>query len=67
MSDTQATIAKFGKSSAASDASMPAGATRTLLGTGRTIAWERSGSGFVAHMPAGLAPPAAEAWVLRVR
>ena len=43
-----------------------AGATITLLGTRRTIPWERSGSGVVAHMPAGLAPPNADAWVFRI-
>jgi alpha-L-fucosidase len=41
-------------------------ATLTLLGTGRTIPWERSVSGFVAHTPAGLAAPNADAWVFRV-
>lgn len=42
------------------------GAVVTLVGTGRTIPWDRSGSGFVAHVPAGLAPPNADAWVFRV-
>jgi alpha-L-fucosidase len=41
-------------------------ATITLLGTGRTIPWEPASGGFVAHMPAGLAPPNADAWVFRV-
>jgi alpha-L-fucosidase len=43
-----------------------AGATITLLGTGRTIPWDRSGAGFVAHVPDGLAAPNADAWVFRV-
>jgi alpha-L-fucosidase len=43
-----------------------AGATVTLLGTGRTIPWDRSGTGFVAHVPDGLAAPNADAWVFRV-
>jgi alpha-L-fucosidase len=42
------------------------GATITLLGTSRTIPWDRSGTGFVAHVPVGLAPPNADAWVFRV-
>jgi hypothetical protein len=45
----------------------PDGATVTLLGAGRAIPWERAGSGFVAHVPAGLAPAGADAWVLRIR
>jgi alpha-L-fucosidase len=45
----------------------PAGATITLLGAGGTIPWERSGAGVVAHVPAGLAPQNADAWVLRIR
>jgi alpha-L-fucosidase len=43
-----------------------AGATITLLGTGRTIPWEPSGRGFTAHIPDGLAPPNADAWVFRL-
>ena len=43
-----------------------AGATITLLGAGGTIPWETSGQGFVAHLPAGLAAPNADAWVFRV-
>ncbi len=42
------------------------GATITLLGTGRTIPWEASGAGLLMHMPSGLAPPNAHAWVFRV-
>ena len=38
----------------------------TLLGTGRTLRWRRSGSGFVAEVPAGIAPPNSDAWVFRV-
>jgi alpha-L-fucosidase len=45
----------------------PAGAVVTLVGTGRRIAWDRSGSGFVVHVPADLAPPNAHAWVFRVQ
>jgi len=44
----------------------PAGATITLLGAARPIPWERSGSGFVAHVPAGVAAPNADAWVFRI-
>jgi hypothetical protein len=43
-----------------------AGMVVTLLGTGRTILWDRSGAGIVAHIPAGLAPPNADAWVFRL-
>jgi alpha-L-fucosidase len=43
-----------------------AGATITLLGTGRTIRWDIASGGLVAHIPAGLAPPNADAWVFRV-
>ena len=43
-----------------------ADATITLLGTGRTLWWGRFGSGFVVHVPAGQAPPNADAWVFRV-
>ena len=43
------------------------GTVITLLGAGRTIPWQRSGSGIVARIPAGLAPPNADAWVFRVR
>jgi alpha-L-fucosidase len=42
-----------------------AGATLTLVGTGRTMPWDRSGAGFVAHVPDGLAAPNADAWVFR--
>ena len=43
-----------------------AGMVVTLLGTGRTIPWDRSTAGIVAHIPAGLAPPNADAWVFRL-
>lgn len=43
-----------------------ANATVTLLGTGRTIKWERSGPGFVARLPDGLKPPNDYAWVFRI-
>jgi len=43
-----------------------AGGVVTLLGTAATIPWDRSGAGFVAHVPAGLAPPNADAWVFRI-
>ena len=42
------------------------GATIALLGSGRTIAWERTGSGCTMHIPAGLAAPNAHAWVFRI-
>jgi len=42
------------------------GATITLLGAGQTIPWESAGGGLVAHVPAGLAAPNADAWVFRV-
>lgn len=41
-------------------------ATLTLLGTGKTLTWEKSGTGFVAHVPAGLKPPSEFAWVVRI-
>jgi alpha-L-fucosidase len=44
----------------------PAGATIALLGAGRTIPWEPAGAGFVAHIPEGVAPPNADAWVFRI-
>jgi alpha-L-fucosidase len=44
-----------------------AGTVIALLGAGRTIPWDRSGSGVVARIPAGLAPPNADAWVFRLR
>jgi alpha-L-fucosidase len=43
-----------------------AAATVTLLGAGGSIPWDAAASGFVAHVPAGLAPPNADAWVFRV-
>jgi alpha-L-fucosidase len=42
------------------------GATVTLLGSGQTISWESAGTGMVAHVPAGVAVPNADAWVFRV-
>jgi alpha-L-fucosidase len=42
------------------------GATITLLGSGQTISWESAGTGMVAHVPAGVAVPNADAWVFRV-
>jgi alpha-L-fucosidase len=44
----------------------PAGATIALLGSGQTIPWDSTGTGITAHIPAGLAPPNADAWVFRV-
>jgi len=41
-------------------------ATVTLIGTGRTLSWERSGTGFVAKVPAGLKAPAAYAWTFKI-
>jgi alpha-L-fucosidase len=43
------------------------GATMTLLGSGRTLTWDASGSGFVAHVPTGTAPPNGDAWVIKIR
>ena len=43
-----------------------ASSVMTLLGTGRSIPWDRSNAGIVAHIPAGLAPPNADAWVFRL-
>jgi alpha-L-fucosidase len=42
------------------------GASVTLLGTGPTLTWEPAGAGFVATVPAGLAPPNEHAWVFRI-
>jgi alpha-L-fucosidase len=42
------------------------GATISLVGSARPIRWERSGTGFVARIPAGLRPPNAYAWVFRI-
>lgn len=50
----------------ASSLAPAAGATITLVGSGRTIPWERSGAGFVAHIPDGLAAPARDAWVFKI-
>jgi alpha-L-fucosidase len=44
----------------------PRTATITLIGTGRTIPWQPSGTGFVAQVPGGIAPPNAHAWVFRI-
>jgi alpha-L-fucosidase len=41
-------------------------ATVTLLGTGRTLSWEKSGTGFVARVPDGTRPPASFAWVFKI-
>ena len=41
-------------------------ATVTLIGTGRTLSWERSGTGFVAKVPAGIKAPAAYAWTFKI-
>ena len=42
------------------------GATVTLLGTGRTLTWEKSGTGFVVRIPDGLKAPNAYAWAFRI-
>ena len=42
-------------------------ATMSLLGSSAAIKWERSGSGFIAHVPAGTTPPNADAWVFKIR
>jgi alpha-L-fucosidase len=42
------------------------GATVTLLGTSRTLQWEKSGTGFVARVPGGLHAPSAYAWVFKI-
>ena len=42
------------------------GAVISLLGTDRPITWEPASKGMVVHIPAGLAPPNADAWVFRV-
>jgi alpha-L-fucosidase len=41
-------------------------ATVTLLGTGRTLTWEKSGTGFVARIPDGLRAPSDYAWVFKI-
>jgi alpha-L-fucosidase len=41
-------------------------ATVTLLGTGRTLSWDKSGTGFVARVPDGVRPPGAFAWVFKI-
>jgi alpha-L-fucosidase len=41
-------------------------ATVTLLGTGRAVSWEKSGTGFVARVPDGTRPPASFAWVFKI-
>jgi alpha-L-fucosidase len=42
------------------------GATVTLLGTGRTLPWEKSGTGLVVRVPDGLRAPNAYAWVFKL-
>jgi alpha-L-fucosidase len=42
------------------------GATITLVGPGTRLRWERSGTGFTAHVPSGVKPPARYAWAFRV-
>jgi alpha-L-fucosidase len=41
-------------------------ATVTLLGTGRVLKWEKSGTGFVARIPDGLRAPSQFAWVFKI-
>ena len=41
-------------------------ATVTLLGTGRALEWEKSGTGFVARIPDGLGAPSEYAWVFKI-
>jgi alpha-L-fucosidase len=41
-------------------------ATVTLLGTGRALSWEKSGTGFVARIPNGLHAPSKFAWVFKI-
>jgi alpha-L-fucosidase len=41
-------------------------ATVTLLGTGRALVWEKSGTGFVARIPDGLRKPSEYAWVFKI-
>jgi len=43
------------------------GATITLIGTNRTFQWERTGSGFVMHMPPGIAVTPSDAWVFKIK
>jgi alpha-L-fucosidase len=46
---------------------MPAAnATVTLLGTRSALKWEKSGTGFVAHIPDGMRTPSDFAWVFRI-
>jgi alpha-L-fucosidase len=45
----------------------PAGATITLVGTGQTLAWKPSASGFTVEIPAGAQTPSADAWVMRIK
>jgi alpha-L-fucosidase len=42
------------------------GATVTMLGSGATIRWEKSGTGSVLHVPAGVHPPNTNAWVFKL-
>ena len=65
-------LPKDGESTMPRDVTVPdyspaAGATMTLLGSDRTISWETSGAGFVAHIPTGLAAPNADAWVFKIK
>jgi alpha-L-fucosidase len=41
-------------------------ATVTLLGTGRALTWEKSGTGFVTRIPDGLRAPSEFAWVFKI-
>ena len=43
-----------------------AGATITLVGSGRAMTWEPSGTGFMARIPDGITPPSSHAWVFRI-
>jgi alpha-L-fucosidase len=42
------------------------GATITLVGTGRTLSWQSSGTGFVVRVPDGIVAPNPYAWAFRV-
>ena len=42
------------------------GATVTLVGTDVALSWEPAGTGFVAHLPPGVAPPSDHAWAFRI-
>ncbi len=60
---TETTLPRYLTSMAISPAP---GATITLVGPGTKLSWEKSGTGFVARIPAGLKPPAAHAWAFRI-